>query len=114
MGRQRPSAGVDPMNTIRPARPDQAIAGRFAAIVGSANIIDNEEAARPFLVENRGLFVGRTPLVLRPHSTAQVSAILRLASDTGTAIVPQGGNTGLVGAQIPDESGTQILLSLSR
>ena len=102
------------MDTPLLARPDPALLALFAAIVGSANVIGDEAAARPFLVENRGLYVGRTPLILCPSSTAEVAAILRLANETRTAIVPQGGNTGLVGAQIPDESGSQILLSLSR
>ncbi len=52
------------------------------------------------------------PMVLRPGSIAEVSAILKLANETGTPIVPQGGNTGLVGGQIPHDG--EILLSLTR
>ncbi len=51
---------------------------------------------------------------MRPGSAAEISAILKLANETGTPIVPQGGNTGLVGGQIPDESGHEIVLSLER
>ncbi|MGH7003542.1 MAG: FAD-binding oxidoreductase, partial [Alphaproteobacteria bacterium] len=58
--------------------------------------------------------VGRSPMVLRPGSTEEVSRILAIASETRTPIVPQSGNTGLVGGQIPDASGDQIILSLSR
>ena len=65
-------------------------------------------------MENRGLCRGRTPVVLRPATTAEVSQILKLANETGTPIVPQGGNTGLVGGQTPSESGGEILLSLTR
>lgn len=99
-----------------PQKPpiDSALIQGFAAIVGPANAIADAAAARPFLIENRGLYTGRSPLVLRPGSTAEVAAILRLASQSGTAIVPQGGNTGLVGGQIPDSSGREIVLSLSR
>ncbi len=60
----------------------------------------------------RNLFQGHTPLVLRPGSVAEVSAILKLANETETAIVPQGGNTGLVGGQIPHHN--EIVLSLNR
>ena len=55
---------------------------------------------------------GRTPLVLRPGSVAEVAAIVKLANETGTAIVPQGGNTGLVGGQTPLND--EIVLSLNR
>jgi FAD/FMN-containing dehydrogenase len=92
----------------------QSVLDRFAAIVGEANAIRDPDRLTPYLSEPRGLFKGRTALVLRPDSTAQVSAILRLASETGTPIVPQGGNTGLVGGQIPDESGHDIVVSLTR
>ena len=68
----------------------------------------------PFVEERRGLFPGVTGLVLRPGSVDEVSRILKLATETRTPIVPQGGNTGLVGAQMPDRSGREIVLSLSR
>ena len=55
---------------------------------------------------------GHTPVVLRPGSTEEVSAILKLANETSTAIVPQGGNTGLVGGQIPHNG--EVVLSLNR
>ena len=55
----------------------------------------------PYLTEPRGLWHGSTPLVLRPGSVDEVAAIMRLATETGTPVVPQGGNTGLVGGQVP-------------
>lgn len=87
---------------------------RFAAIVGAGNALRDEAAIGPYLIEPRAKFVGRTPLVLRPGSVDEVSAILRLANQTATPIVPQGGNTGVVGGQIPDASGREVLVSLSR
>ena len=94
---------------------DTAICERFAGIVGSAYALRDPEAIAPFVTEPRGHWSdGVTPLVLRPGSVAEVSAILKLATATQTAIVPQGGNTGLVGAQTPDRSGRQVVLSLSR
>lgn len=71
-------------------------------------------AQAPYLTEWRGRWTGATPLVLRPGSTDEVAAIVRLACETGTKLVPQGGNTGLVGGQIPDPGGTEILVSLTR
>jgi FAD/FMN-containing dehydrogenase len=97
-------------------KPDQAIdaalLARFAAIVGAKYAITDPQAQTPYLVEMRDLFRGHSPMVLRPGSVAEVSAILKLANDTATPIVPQGGNTGLVGGQIPHHN--EIVLSLNR
>lgn len=95
-------------------RPDTALLDRFAAIVGDRHALREDADIAPYVTERRGLFPGRSPLVLRPGSVDEVSRILRLASETRTPIVPQGGNTGLVGGQTPDSSGRQLVLSLSR
>ncbi|SIP98420.1 4-phosphoerythronate dehydrogenase (FAD-dependent) [Rhizobium sp. RU35A] len=94
--------------------PSSDIISRFTALVGPANVVSDPQEIAPRLVENRGLYKGASPLVLKPGSTQEVSAILRLASETGTAIVPQTGNTGLVGGQTPSADGTQLILSLER
>lgn len=86
----------------------------FIDIVGDANALTMPEDIKPYLTENRGLYHGASPLVLKPGSTAEVSAILKLASETGTAIVPVSGRTGLVGGQVPREDGHDVLLSLER
>src|ERR1700689_2874401 len=91
---------------------DPALLARFAAIVGEKYAITDPDLQAPYLAEMRHLFQGHTPMVLRPASTAEVSAILKLANDTATPIVPQGGNTGLVGGQIPHHN--EIVLSLNR
>ncbi len=93
---------------------EQALVQRFAAIVGDNYALSDQRDIAPYLVEPRGLWHGRTSLVLRPGSVEEVSRIMRLATETGTPIVPQSGNTGLVGAQMPDASGHEIVLSLSR
>ncbi len=93
---------------------DPALIARFAALVGPAGAITDPEAMAPHLVEWRDRYRGRTPLVLKPGTVEEVSAILRLAQETRTPIVPQGGNTGLVGGQIPHETGGEIVLSLTR
>lgn len=86
----------------------------FVDIVGEANALTAAQDIKPYLTENRGLYHGASPLVLKPGSTAEVSAILKLASETGTAIVPVSGRTGLVGGQVPREDGQDVLLSLER
>jgi FAD/FMN-containing dehydrogenase len=87
---------------------------RFAAIVGANHAITDQAAIAPRLVETRGLYHGASPLLLKPGSTQDVSAILALASQTGTAIVPQSGNTGHVGGQIPRIGHEDVILSLER
>jgi FAD/FMN-containing dehydrogenase len=85
---------------------------RFAAIVGEKYAITDPKDQEPYLVEMRDLYHGRTPVVLRAGSVEEVSEILKLANETKTAIVPQGGNTGLVGGQIPHHG--EVVLSLTR
>ena len=86
----------------------------FVDIVGETNALTASQDIKPYLTENRGLYHGASPLVLKPGSTAEVSAILKLASETGTAIVPVSGRTGLVGGQVPRDDGQDVLLSLER
>ena len=98
--------------------PSKAISAdliaRFADIVGAANALTRAEDQVPYLREWRDKYAGKTPVVLRPASTDEVSRILALANDAGIGIVPQSGNTGLVGGQIPSVRGDQIVLSLAR
>src|SRR5436309_7511730 len=89
-----------------------ALLSQFAAIVGERYAITDPAMQEPYLKEMRDLYRGKTPMVLRPGSVAEVSAILKLANETKTAIVPQGGNTGLVGGQLPYNG--EVLLSLNR
>ncbi len=100
------------MPPVTPPAPDTL--ARFAAIVGERHAVRDPADMRRHLVEWRDRWVGKAAMVLRPGSTAEVAAILKLASETRTAIVPQSGNTGLVGGQIPDDSGHQVVLSLER
>src|SRR5471030_2438370 len=95
---------------ITPPAPE--LLARFIAIVGQKNAVTDRDAQEPYLVEMRDLFHGHTPMVLRPGSVAEVAAILKLANETKTPIVPQGGNTGLVGGQVPHHG--EIVLSLNR
>src|ERR1700761_1532154 len=94
--------------------PSSDLLTRFSAIVGDRYAVSDVTDQQPFVEEPRDRYHGKTALVLRPGSTAEVQQILALANATRTAIVPQGGNTGLVGGQVPDGSGHQIVLSLAR
>jgi FAD/FMN-containing dehydrogenase len=94
--------------------PAPALLERFAAIVGARYAVSDTAAQQLFLIEPRGRYPGRTPMVLRPGTTEEVAAVLRLANETRTPIVPQGGNTGLVGGQTPNETGNEIVLALGR
>jgi FAD/FMN-containing dehydrogenase len=103
--------------SISPVRAPRAVISpdvvkRFIGIVGSNHAITIPAEQESYLVEDRGLYRGHSPVVLRPSSVSEVAAILRLATETATPIVPQGGNTGLVGGQVPHSG--EILLSLTR
>ena len=87
---------------------------QFVAIVGDSHAIRNPAEMAGYMHEQRDLWEGKSPLVLRPGSTNEVSAIMKLATATRTPIVPQSGNTGLVGGGVPFETGSEILLSLDR
>jgi FAD/FMN-containing dehydrogenase len=100
------------MNPPLRSAPSPEMLPRFAAIVGAKYAITDAAALEPFLIEGRGLYHGRTSMLLRPGSVDEVVAILRLANETKTPLVPQGGNTGLVGGQIPFDG--ELILSLTR
>ncbi len=85
---------------------------RFRKIVGDKYAVTDAADIAPYLTEERDLFHGRSPLVLRPGSTAEVSAICKLASEHRIALVPQGGNTGLVGGQTPHHG--EVVISTRR
>ena len=90
------------------------IALKIAAIVGSKNVLTAPADMAGFLSEPRDLWHGKAACVVRPGSTLEVAAVLGFADQNGLKVVPQGGNTGLVGGQTPDTSGREILLSLGR
>ena len=85
----------------------------FADILGSGGVLTGEDAA-PYAVDWRGVFRGHPLAVVRPRNTAEVAAVVRLCAGARVGIVPQGGNTGLVGGATPDATGREIVLSLSR
>jgi FAD/FMN-containing dehydrogenase len=86
----------------------------LAAIVGPDHVIIDPQVMASHLTEPRGLYEGRALALLRPRDTVEVSRILSFCNDARLPIVPQGGNTGLVGGQIPDRAGREVILSLQR
>ena len=100
------------MNEQLRRAPSPDLLTRFAAIVGDRHAVTDPAALAPYLVEGRGLYHGRTSMLLRPGSVSEVQAILKLANETKTPLVPQGGNTGLVGGQIPFDG--ELILLLTR
>jgi D-lactate dehydrogenase (cytochrome) len=85
---------------------------RFKTIVGDKYAVTDANDIAPYVTEERNLFHGHSPLVLRPSSAAEVSAICKLASEYRIALVPQGGNTGLVGGQTPHNG--EVVVSMRR
>ena len=94
--------------------PGKDLLARFTAIVGEANTLTSADDLTHYTHENRDIVIGSTPLVLKPGNTEEVAAILALANETKTAIVPQGGHTGHAAGGVPDESGSQIVLTMER
>jgi FAD/FMN-containing dehydrogenase len=103
------------MNEMNPphAVPSDLLDGIKAA-VGPKGWSDDAARLEPSLVDWRQRYRGRTPLLVRPGSTAEVAAVVRLCAAARVPVVPQGGNTSLCGGSIPSADGGEILLSLSR
>ncbi len=95
-------------------KPSEETLNRLAAIVGEKSAIRVPAEMDGYMREWRDLWHGKSPMVLRPGSTQEVAQILGLAHEMRVGIVPQSGNTGLVGGQIPHESGNEVVLSLDR
>ena len=86
----------------------------LSALVGASHVIADEAMMAPYLTDWRKRYTGRALCVVRPATTDEVVAIMRFAKEHALAIVPQGGNTGLVGGSVPIGRGDEILLSLQR
>ncbi len=91
---------------------DRDVAARLKDAAGADAWSEDPGEIAPHLREWRARWQGKTSLLLKPASTAAISRILAICNQTQTAIVPQGGNTGLVGGQIP--AAGEVLLSLER
>ncbi len=95
-------------------KPTDSVLKTLKEAVGPDGWVDDPEELEPYLTEWRGLYRGRTPLLIRPATTKEVSRVVTVCAEHRVGIVPQGGNTGLCGGGVPDASGAQILLNLTR
>jgi FAD/FMN-containing dehydrogenase len=96
------------------AEPDATLLARVASAVGPAHVLTAPADIEPYIVDWRGRYRGAALAVVRPASTEQVAAVVRLCAENGVPIVPQGGNTGMCGAATPGIAGDAVVLSLSR
>ncbi len=92
---------------------DQVISG-LAALIGASHVIADDAMMAPYLTDWRKRYSGRALCVVRPSTTEEVIAVMRFAKAHALAIVPQGGNTGLVGGSVPLGRGDEIVLSFQR
>jgi FAD/FMN-containing dehydrogenase len=91
-----------------------ALHDRLAAILGPRGLLTDAADIAPHLADWRGLYQGAALAVARPATTEEVASVIRLCAETGTPVVPQGGNTSMVGGATPDETGRHLVLSLTR
>lgn len=87
---------------------------KLRAIVGDKGLIVDEQGKHPYVTDWRESFVGHALAVVRPANTQEVADVVGLCAAEKVSVVPQGGNTGLVGGGIPQENGREIVLSLNR
>ncbi|MEC5387054.1 FAD-binding oxidoreductase [Uliginosibacterium sp. H3] len=84
------------------------------AIVGDSHVLTGEADRAPYEADWRGRYKGRALCVVRPGSTEEVVQVVRACAERGVAMVPQGGNTGLVGGGVPHTTGNEVVINLSR
>jgi FAD/FMN-containing dehydrogenase len=101
-------------STIDSARRTGELLPRLSRIVGTGHVLTGGDLTRSYESDWTGRWSGRCLAVVRPANTAEVAAVVAECGDHRVALVPQGGNTGLVGGSTPDGSGSQIVLSLTR
>jgi FAD/FMN-containing dehydrogenase len=100
------------MNIVQSPPLSPELIARLKTIVGEKYAVTDANDIAPYVTEERNLFHGHSPLILRPGSAAEVSAICKLATEHRIALVPQGGNTGLVGGQTPHHG--EVVISMRR
>jgi FAD/FMN-containing dehydrogenase len=100
--------------TASPTPVSSGAIERLKAAVGPAGYLDQPQDTAPFSKSWRDDWQGKVPLVLRPDSTAEVAELVRICAETGTRIVPQGGNTGLTGGSQPHADMSEVIISTIR
>lgn len=92
----------------------ETLTEELQGIVGAGAWLTDPDKLEPHLTEWRDKVRGKTAIMVLPASTAEVAAVVAACANAGVAVVPQGGNTGLCGGAIPDLSGEQVIVNLSR
>ena len=87
---------------------------RLADIVGAAHVLTEAAQTQPYLTDWRKQYSGAAECVVRPGSTEEVARVVALCAGEGVAMVPQGGNTGLVGGSVPTGARREVVLALAR
>ncbi len=100
------STTVAPLAGLSPAVLD-----RLRAIVGTAHVLTSDGDVEPFARDATPLFRARPDAVVLPATTAEVAAVLRLATETGTPVVPRGGGSNLAAATVPERGGIVLVLT---
>src|SRR5579859_6923442 len=93
--------------------PQDSFLARLAAVVGGDQVLAQQQDTAPYFADWRRQYRGTAECVVRPSSTAEVSAVVTLCAREGVAVVPQGGNTGLCGGSVPTGARREIVLSLA-
>jgi FAD/FMN-containing dehydrogenase len=93
---------------------DRTVVERLKAVVGPDGFIEDARDLKGYVRSWRDDWVGAVPLLVRPKTTAEVAALVKICAETGTRIVPQGGNTGLTGASQPHDDMSEIIVSAAR
>ncbi len=94
--------------------PSTSVLGAIRAIVGDRGLLTDSSDTAAYAEDWRRLYKGRTSAVIRPGTTQELAAVVRLCAEVGAAIVPQGGNTSMVGGAVPAEDGSELVLSTTR
>ncbi|WP_022682818.1 FAD-binding oxidoreductase [Sphingobium bisphenolivorans] len=92
----------------------QEIIDRFQRLLGPKGVMTDPDDIAPWVTDWRGRYHGAAAAMLQPETTEQVAAAVKLAAELGVAIVPQGGNTSMVGGATPPADGSALILSLRR
>lgn len=91
-----------------------AILDQLRTIVGAGHVLTAEADQQAYVIDWMKKYRGQALCVVRPGNTEEVAAVLRCCNAVGVTVIPQGGNTGMAGGATPDNSGRQVILSLTR
>jgi FAD/FMN-containing dehydrogenase len=94
--------------------PDPSLLSAIRSVVGDRGMLTDSADTAPYAEDWRRLYQGRTAAVVRPGTTQELADVVRLCAEADVAIVPQGGNTSMVGGAVPNADGSELVLSTAR